>query len=186
MEARSLIAQESGLVQPIFKFFNHSVTGFILKYYFRILLACAALSLTACATSPSQLSANNNIGWIKTGKKHILPTPEQCYFPIDERKYVYPINIKALAPEEKVKFISIGWRGSNVIYTAAQLLQDEVQLPPMLITSRRDRHNRGLWIERIATGERVQLSYLPDTVACNRKGIAIVKYTNLWIAASSE
>lgn len=82
--------------------------------------------------------------------------------------------------------MTIGWRASNVVYKISELMDGQVKLPAMLITSRRKRASRGLWVERIATGERAQLSYLSDTVACNRKGIAIVKYTNMWISAKSE
>lgn len=116
-----------------------------------------------------------------TPELETLTHPKVCHYPIDVKKRVYQLGIKNIDPDEYLRFTTIGENSTNYKIKALHLTFGEVLLPRVNVTTRKGGHKRGLWVERLKTGEKRQLNYLPPKTRCNSKSRTVVKYENLWI-----
>ncbi len=147
------------------------------KLLCRIALVALFLIVGGCTTSPDTSKDTINVGQIEK-----LPHPNACSNPIDRRKYSYEIGFKNFDPSEQVRFLPKGWSSKNVVYNASELIGEPVKLPALSLAGRIGGDKRGLWVVRIATGERQQLNYLPPNRTCNSEGDIVVQYDNIWVS----
>jgi len=115
-----------------------------------------------------------------------LGFPDACANPVDEIKRTYEIGLKDLEPDEYLRFFTVGSKTKNQKLRASHLIYGEVPLVRMVISTRKRKKNRGLWVERLKTGERKQLNYLPGRMSCNLNGVLTVDYLDLWVVVSPQ
>lgn len=110
-----------------------------------------------------------------------LEFPDACANPVDEIRRTYEVTVDGLEPGEYLRFFTVGAKTKNQKFRADHLVYGPVQLPRMVISTRKRKKNRGLWVERVKTGERKQLNYLPANFSCNLIGTLTVDYYDLWV-----
>ncbi len=142
-----------------------------------VTLAALFLVIGGCTTSPP-----TSTGTITVSQIEKLPHPTTCSNPVDRGQYSYEIGFKDLDPSEKVRFVPKGWSSRNVVFSASELINKPMKLPALSLAGRIGGDKRGLWIVRIATGERQQLNYLPPNGTCNSEGDIVVQYDNIWVS----
>jgi len=121
--------------------------------------------------------------WGDVNEVVVMPHPVSCTNAVYRDRVEAGISLQGLDADESLRFLSKGWRGKNVIYSVAELTEArEVKLPAMTMASRKGLKKRGLWLERVKTGERVQLTRMQPNMRCNSKGILVATYTDLWVS----
>lgn len=113
-----------------------------------------------------------------------LTFPVRCTNAVDDVTRIYEIGIRDLDANEYLKFYTVGGKSRARRLKASQLIYGPVRLPSMSIISREGGVTRGLWVERVKTGEKKQLNYLRANRACNLVGIQRVDYRNFWVFVS--
>ncbi|MEM7359669.1 MAG: hypothetical protein AAF431_11275 [Pseudomonadota bacterium] len=144
---------------------------------------CGESATTQRAVSADVLVKHAAAGQAETQAKETetLPFPDRCTNAVDNIRRSYQIILSGLRPDERLRFFARGPEGGSRDIVATSLLLGELKLPPMSITARRGGKKRGLWVERLVTGERLQLNYLPVAWHCSTKGMLTVKYENTWV-----
>lgn len=138
---------------------------------------------TLLLASPVWATQDNQAVALSTPALTILEEPSSCSMAVDRTKRVFQLGIAGLENDDVIRFRTQGPKGRSVKIKVAKLLSGEIQLPSMSITGQfADREKlRGLWAMHDASGQKVQLSYLPGYRACNSKGVVIVSYRNVWV-----
>ncbi len=116
-------------------------------------------------------------------KLETLPFSKECSKAFDREKRIYELGITNLQYDEYLKFTTIGKDSISYKIKASYLLFADVKLPELSVTSRSEMKGRGLWVERLKTGEKHQLNYLRPNFSCNSNGVVVVEYQNTWVTA---
>lgn len=120
---------------------------------------------------------------ILTPDLETLSLPGTCTNAKDDIERIYELVVNQLGPDEYLRFSTRGVESSNHKIKASLLRFGPVKLPKMSISSRKGGYTRGLWVERLKTGEKHQLNYLPPNRACNSKSRLTVRYDNIWVTS---
>ena len=157
-----------------------------------LLVAFNGLGCADSAAEPQPYKVRALIDQVASGQTisefsetETLPFPNRCTNANDSIRRSYKILLSGLEQGERLRFFTYGTNPGSRNVMAANLLLGELRLPDMSITSRRGGKKRGLWVERMATGERAQLNYLPVAPHCSSSGLLTVKYDNIWVSVGS-
>lgn len=119
-----------------------------------------------------------------------MPQAPACNGADSDFKVLFSISLQDAQEDEELRFLAKGYRSRNQKIKVGDLMAGEVNLDPITLYGRNSRSGVsdprwGLWVQRLSTGERIQLSNQPGTPKCNTKGLAGVKYSNLWATLNS-